>query len=91
MINQYKENQNWNKFEVNLEGMRQKMNSFDKWNTSVYNKWFDCLKELADKEKGDLPLLKTIAWQKKNLHTALASWTELKHDAVLYSQRTFHG
>ena len=86
LINQYKENQNWNKFEVNLEGMRQKMNSFDKWNTSVYNKWFDCLKELADKEKGDLPLLKTIAWQKKNLHTALASWTELKHDAVLYSK-----
>jgi hypothetical protein len=27
------------------------------------------------------------SWQKKNLNTALASWAELKHDALLYSER----
>jgi hypothetical protein len=31
--------------------------------------------------------MQTEAWGKKNLNTALASWAELKHDAILYGEQ----
>ena len=29
----------------------------------------------------------TPQWEKKNLNAALASWAELKHDAILYAKQ----
>lgn len=37
--------------------------------------------------KGMQPFEQTQAWEKKNLNTALASWSLLKHDAVLYTEQ----
>lgn len=31
--------------------------------------------------------MQTPAWDRKNLNTALASWAELKHDAILYGEQ----
>ena len=33
--------------------------------------------------------MKTPAWEKKTLNTSLASWAELKHDAILYAKQPF--
>jgi hypothetical protein len=32
--------------------------------------------------------MQTQAWTRKDLHTALGSWTELKHDTILYAKQT---
>ena len=33
--------------------------------------------------------MQTKAWEDKQLNTALASWTELKHDTILYAKQTY--
>jgi len=33
--------------------------------------------------------MKTTAWQDKELNTALASWTQLRHDFILYGKQTY--
>ena len=31
--------------------------------------------------------MRTQAWARKDIHTALGSWTELKHDTILYAKQ----
>jgi hypothetical protein len=33
--------------------------------------------------------MQTEAWEDKQLNTALASWTELRHDTILYAKQTY--
>lgn len=38
----------------------------------------------------DYPLfMKTPSWERKNLSTSLAAWTELKHDMLLYAEQPY--
>ena len=54
-------------------------------NEPLFNKWIRLLKVYANSNEQGLPsVLKTEHWQKKKLNAALASWTELKHDTILY-------
>ena len=45
------------------------------------------LQSLGDTAQSLPYFMKTPQWQKKNLNTALASWAELKHDAILYAKQ----
>jgi hypothetical protein len=87
LFNQYKDDKKWDKFVPNLNKMKKMMDKFDNWDVSIYNKWFDCLKSLTEQGKNNIQLINTDAWNKKSLNTALASWSELKHDAILYSKQ----
>ena len=77
-------------YEENLEKVqtkiREKPDSF--WNASLYANWLYTLNPLL-KERGEgYPSFMTNEeWQKKNLEGFLGSWTELKHDTVLYSKQ----
>lgn len=87
LLNEYKENENWDGYTKALEDVKSKFKSFNNWDKTVYNKWMQSLIEL-NKPNKDYPLvMQTPAWQKKNLNTSLASWTELKHDVILYAER----
>ena len=44
---------------------------------------------LTDTLRSYPDFMKTPQWAKKNLNTALASWAELKHDAILYAKQPF--
>ena len=33
--------------------------------------------------------MRTQAWQRKQLQTQLASWSELRHDTILYAKQSF--
>jgi hypothetical protein len=33
--------------------------------------------------------MQTKAWQEKELQTSLASWTELRHDTILYAKQSY--
>jgi len=86
LFNMHRDDKKWDKFIPNLDRMKKMMNTFDKWDISIYNKWFDCLQGLTEQGKSDVTLLNTESWNKKSLNTALASWAELKHDVILYSK-----
>jgi len=42
---------------------------------------------LAPKDSRYPAFMQTQAWTRKELHTALGSWTELKHDTILYAKQ----
>ena len=60
------------------------------WYKSIYFGWLDVLKILSQKPgKGFQPFQLQDAWQDKTLNTSLASWTQLRHDTVLYSKQSY--
>lgn len=60
------------------------------WNKNLYWSWLFALQPLL-KEYGTgyPPFMQTTAWQDKALTTALASWTELRHDTILYAKQSY--
>lgn len=62
------------------------------WQASLYNVWLDALRQLDDEPSldGALPeVMRTEAWQRKQLQTQLASWSELRHDTILYAKQSY--
>lgn len=77
-------------YEANLRKVQQKIQeepaSF--WNASLYANWLYTLRPLLEERGEGYPSFMTNEeWQKKNLEGFLGSWTELKHDTVLYSKQ----
>lgn len=57
------------------------------WNASLYTRWIDTLRPLLDtKGEGYPSFMTSKEWTKKNLSTFAGSYTELKHDTVLYGK-----
>jgi len=65
----------------------------DAWTNNIYNLWLACLREISSPTTGtNYPdALRTIPWGMKTLNTQLASWTELRHDTVLYVKQPYTG
>lgn len=56
------------------------------WEGTVYENWLGALRELS-KPTTDVKFpeaMRTRAWALKGLNTQLASWTQLRHDTILY-------
>lgn len=85
--NFHKEPKNWEKYPAEMQKMKQKFNNYNQWDSSVYNKWIQSLIELQKPDKSYPNFMQTAAWDLKNLNTSLASWAELKHDAILYGEQ----
>ena len=61
----------------------------DNWHQNLYWNWLYVLKALIVKfESGYPSFMQTTAWQDKELNTALASWSELRHDTILYVKQS---
>lgn len=60
------------------------------WTGSLYGGWLNTLRPLlAEKEEGWPQFMQNEAWTRKNLNSFLGSWTELKHDTVLYAKQVY--
>lgn len=77
----------WSDYEKQSKEMKTKFEKFADWDKSMYNKWFECLVTLQNSDKSYPDYMNTNAWARKNLNTGLASWAELKHDAILYAEQ----
>ncbi len=63
--------------------------SVEDWNRNLYWSWLYSLKPLLeDFGQGYPTFMQTEAWQDKELQTALASRTELRHDTILYAKQS---
>ena len=59
------------------------------WAQNLYWNWLYCLMPLLYEKGSGYPyFMQTEAWANKDLLTALASWTELRHDAILYAKQS---
>lgn len=74
----------------NMEALRRKYNNTqpELWTASLYACWLDTLRPLLiEKGEGYPFFMQTVSWQRKDLETFAGSYTELKHDTVLYSKQ----
>jgi len=87
LLNVYKEKQGWEGYPDTLNVLKRKFQGFSNWDQSVYNKKMEAVLSLQQPNAGAPYFMQSTSWQKKNLNTMLASWTELKHDMVLYIEQ----
>ena len=94
LIDELKEGENWKDFVPMLDKMKKESDP-SKWQSTVANEWMRVLTTLQSdryeqpKPEGIHPdyFMLTPQWDKKNLNALLASWAELKHDAILYAKQ----
>ena len=88
LVDELGEADRWNQYKPSLQRMKQRMDSID-WSASTAVQWMSVLKTVVDKPQQAPYFMTTDDWDRKSLNAALASWTELKHDAILYAKQPF--
>lgn len=77
-------------YSENMQELRDSISDDDEsqWNSSLYSQWLHTLNPLLQvKGEGYPSFMQSKAWTRKNLQTYLGSYTELKHDTVLYMKQ----
>lgn len=76
----------------NMEKLRAAIAGYDEevWTQNLYWSWIHSLRPLLDPpDEGYPQFMRSDAWLDKQLTTALGSWTELKHDTILYAKQVY--
>ena len=79
-------------YQKQLNSLKHEFDRFNvtDWNRNLYWSWLYALKPLLQEFPAGYPTaMQTKAWQDKELQTALASWTELRHDTILYAKQSY--
>ncbi len=68
------------------------------WNANLYNLWLSSLRALSPgadvgrpKTSGMPEVTGSAAWGRRILNTQLGSWSELRHDTLLYAKQSYTG
>ena len=78
--------------DTQLAALRAQFNAYSvaDWTKSTYNGWLYSLRPLLQSMPAGAPaFMQGTAWQDKELNTALGSWTQLRHDFILYGKQTY--
>lgn len=60
-----------------------------RWQSNLYYGWLWSLQSVTAPAPAGYPsFMQSAAWQDKSLFTALGSWTELRHDTILYAKQS---
>lgn len=82
-------------YSTNLAALRYLIDSYgtDFWNSSIYNMWLNSIRKLnPPKQRELLPqFMQTGAFWQEKLNTQLTSWTQLRHDNLLYAKQSYTG
>ena len=77
----------WKGFTPSLTQMKKRMNEID-WTETIATQWMKALRVIGEAPSPKSPyFMLTPEWDRKNLNAMLASWAELKHDAILYAKQ----
>lgn len=77
-------------YEQNMNAVRERIQKAPAafWSASLSSGWLYTLQPLLEEKGEGYPsFMQNTEWNKKNLEGFLGSWTELKHDTVLYSKQ----
>lgn len=91
-INILKENgaTDYEGYAENMDNLKSSLANADErlWSASLYASWLNTLRPLLDEKGEGYPVfMQNKEWSKKNLECFAGSFTELKHDTVLYSKQ----
>ncbi len=79
-------------YDDQLKKLRGQISLFDleTWTQNLYWNWLYSLRAIVEPKGDAYPVyMQTEAWADKDLHSALGSWTELKHDTILYAKQVY--
>lgn len=85
------ENQDWEDYPVEFDRLKDKFAKIPEkqWMGNMYQGWLWTLKGFLEPFGDGYPSFMTNeAWMDKDLNTALGSWSELKHDTILYGKQS---
>jgi len=79
-------------YESQMEMLWDQMSNLteSEWTHNLYYLWlYSLLPLLSDPGEGYPYFMQSEAWVDKQLNTALGSWTELRHDTILYAKQSY--
>ena len=88
LLKELKEGEKWPNYVEKFNDVKNTMKKVD-WDKSMYNKWMQSLNESVKPNEKYPYFMQTAQWDKKNINAALASWSELRHDCILYAEQPF--
>ncbi len=90
-INDLKADKAWPEYPSEFKKLKEQFSKIDeaKWKSNMYYGWLWTLKSLlVPFQQGYPSFMSTEAWRDKSLNTALGSWSELRHDTILYGKQS---
>ena len=78
------------KYDQNMQELRSSLTNEDdpRWQASLYSQWLYTINPLlAKKSEGYPTFMQTSQWARKSLQSYMGSYTELKHDTILYAKQ----
>jgi len=82
-------------YSTNLAALRYLIDSYDDefWNANFYSNWLSIIRKLNPPEDRSTlpPFMRTAAFWQEKMNTQLSSWTELRHDNLLYAKQSYTG
>lgn len=93
LFNYYKPQEIWPEYKEKYNELKEEVAGYglDTWSENLYNGWLWAIQENLtefDKDSGMPYFMTNDAWKAKSLNTSLGSYTELKHDTVLYGKQS---
>lgn len=85
----YREPEKWSEYLPRRAKLREEFAAFGEkeWYRNLFYGWLHVLKTLLEERGQGYPIfVQNASWVDKELNTALASWTELRHDVILYGK-----
>ncbi|MDG6219558.1 MAG: DUF3160 domain-containing protein, partial [Candidatus Thermoplasmatota archaeon] len=82
----------YDRYESQLAKLQENFSSLNvtQWHRNLYFSWMYALQPLLKPYTDGYPYyMRTDAWEQKNLHTALSSWSALRHDTILYAKQSY--
>ena len=67
------------------------LKTIEEWKQNLYWRWLYALLPLLEEKEGAniAPFMQSPVWIDKELQTVLGSWTELRHDTILYAKQSY--
>ena len=82
-------------YSTNLAALRYLIDRYEPefWESSFYNYWLNSIRLLNPPlNREELPeFMQTAAFWQQKINTQLSSWTELRHDNLLYAKQSYTG
>ena len=79
-------------YEIAFNKLKKEFDKFNEadWNKNLYWSWLFSLKSLVKNFGVGYPtFMQNKFWMDKELTTALSSWSELRHDTILYAKQSY--
>lgn len=86
------EDDNFVNYDKQFKNLSNLFDSFtqEHWNKNLYWGWLYSMKALLEDYGSGYPtFMQSEAWHRKQLNAVLASWSELRHDTILYAKQSY--